>query len=168
MTLADIASVSSAISGIAVVASLVFLYFQMRQTNRQVEQNSKHTRALIQQGRTDRITANILTVADADLSAAYLIGNGLPATPENIKERQFFLICQSLVRGWEDGFAQFNHGLLSEDQFSGTDMFIARMMVRPGFQKFWADWKRETPGNKKFKAHVDRIAAEAKAASEEP
>jgi len=44
MTLSDLASIGSLVSGIAVLVSLVYLAQQTRQ-------NSKHTRALIQQGR---------------------------------------------------------------------------------------------------------------------
>jgi hypothetical protein len=44
MNLSDLAAIGSLVSGIAVLVSLVYLAQQTRQ-------NSKHTRALIQQGR---------------------------------------------------------------------------------------------------------------------
>jgi hypothetical protein len=48
MTLSDISSIVGMISGLAVLASLIYLAQQNRQ-------NVKHTRALIQQGRVERI-----------------------------------------------------------------------------------------------------------------
>ena len=64
MSLSDLASIGSFVSGIAVLASLIYLSLQ-------VSQNTKHSRALIQQGRVTGITTNYLTMADADLAAAY-------------------------------------------------------------------------------------------------
>ena len=49
MSLSDLAAIGSLISGVAVLISLIYLARQMRQ-------NTKHTRALIQQGRVERIS----------------------------------------------------------------------------------------------------------------
>jgi hypothetical protein len=45
MSLSDLASISNLVSSVAVLASLVYLAQQIRQ-------NTKHTRTLIQQGRS--------------------------------------------------------------------------------------------------------------------
>lgn len=50
MNLSDVASVATIISSAAVALSLVYLGLQARQ-------NTKHTRALIQAGRVDRLMA---------------------------------------------------------------------------------------------------------------
>ena len=57
MTLADIASIGSLISGVAVLASLVYLAQQTRQ-------NVRNSRALIQQGRAARIADTALRIAE--------------------------------------------------------------------------------------------------------
>ncbi len=54
MTLSDLASLGSFVSGAAVLISLVFLYFQIRQVNAQVRQAERNQRALLQQGRAGR------------------------------------------------------------------------------------------------------------------
>jgi hypothetical protein len=54
MSLSDLASLGSFVSGIAVLLSLVFLYFQFRQVNLQVKQTEKNQQALIRQNRATR------------------------------------------------------------------------------------------------------------------
>ena len=56
MTLADLAALGSFVSGFAVLVSLVFLYFQLRQLNAQVLQGERNQRALLNQGVATRIT----------------------------------------------------------------------------------------------------------------
>ena len=75
MSLSDMASVASIISSAAVALSLIYLGLQ-------AHQNTKHTRALIQAGRVDRLMAQVIGYSDADKCAAYLTGNGQAATAE--------------------------------------------------------------------------------------
>ena len=51
MSLSDLASLGSFVSGVAVLVSLVFLYFQLGNLNRQVTQAEKNQRAAIHQAR---------------------------------------------------------------------------------------------------------------------
>ena len=60
MTLADLASVGALVSGVAVLASLMFLSYQMRQT-------ARHQRSLLLQGQAARwleLTGLLLAVGD--------------------------------------------------------------------------------------------------------
>jgi hypothetical protein len=52
MTLNDFATLSTAISGIAVTVSLIYLAVQTRQ-------NARHTKALLQQGQSDRVVSTL-------------------------------------------------------------------------------------------------------------
>ena len=114
MSLSDLASIGSFVSGVSVLVSLVFLYFQLRKVNEQVTLNTKHTEALVWQGATDRAVGQVLQMANADLSAAYLMGIGEEATPEAIRLRQFQLQVfawfeisfAELFQQWEDGLVR--------------------------------------------------------------
>ena len=57
MSLSDLASIGSLISGVAVLVSLVYLSLQIRQ-------NARHSQALIQQGRAARIADTALRLAE--------------------------------------------------------------------------------------------------------
>ena len=86
MSLADIASIASILSSIAVAVSLIYLGVQ-------AHQNAKHTKALIQSARVDRLMTQMVGFSDADKCAAYIAGNGGEPTPQAIQERQFFMQC---------------------------------------------------------------------------
>jgi hypothetical protein len=130
MTLSDIASISSAISGVAVLISLIYLSLQTRQ-------NSKHTRSLIQQGRIDRVVSYYMGMADRDIVAAHIHGNGGVATPETIQRRQFWLECVCMQANWQDTVSQYDEGLLSEDHFATFRVMIAPQLREPGVREFF-------------------------------
>ena len=49
MSLSELAEIGSFISGVAVLTSLIFLYFQLRQINQQVKQAEKNQQSAIRQ-----------------------------------------------------------------------------------------------------------------------
>jgi hypothetical protein len=152
MTLSEFATISSAVSGLAVTISLVYLALQTHQA-------AKHTKALIQQGRTDRAVSAMLTWAGTDLAKAWLARNGVAATSEALYERQTSLMFECFLRGSLDSFAQREDGLLSKEQFGDQVAAIEQMMRLSSFRAYWNDWKTQraerTPA---FIAFVDGLA----------
>ena len=68
MSLSDLASLGSFVSGLAVLISLVLLFFQLRQLNQQVRQTERNQQASIRHG---RITRGVdIQLARADPGAA--------------------------------------------------------------------------------------------------
>ena len=130
MSLSDISAVSSSISGIAVLVSLVYLALQTRQ-------NSKHTRALIQQGRVERIVNASLMMAEPELVAAWIVGNDTEATPEAVKQLQFTLQCRVYLNSWDDSVTQYHQGLVSEEQFNRFCGQVSSLVATsPGLRRF--------------------------------
>ena len=130
MTLSDLASIGSFVSGIAVLASLIYVSLQ-------VKQNSKHTRALILQGRAARITSQYLTLANAELSSAWIAASGVTPTPEMVRRRQFLLQGMATDYSWEDTFCQHEAGLLGEDQFGDFRAKLAVLLQDPGLRDYF-------------------------------
>lgn len=131
MSLSDLASIGSLVSGIAVLVSLVYLAQQTRQ-------NSKHTRALIQQGRLERITDQQMRLADGDLAAAWLIANGVEATPAAVQRRQFQQQCVAYYVGWDDTLSQYDEGLVSEEQFARfRGQMVNLLRASPGMRAYF-------------------------------
>ena len=157
MTLSDFATFSTAISGIAVTASLIYLALQ-------THQNTKHTKALIQQGWTDRLSTTFLKLADTDLMTCWLEGNGEVATAESVKHEKFLVQCEVHMHNFEELFSQHCDGLISEDRFASRLVAIEKMLRQPGFRAFWIDWKAARPRQaQKFIAFFDEIASQATA-----
>src|SRR5512135_2576923 len=86
MSLSDLASLGSFVSGVAVLASLVFLFFQVRQMTEQVRQSERNQQALIAQGARTRGVE--IALARMDPSAADAIAKGM-AGADDITSTQY-------------------------------------------------------------------------------
>ena len=74
MTLSDLASIGSLVSGVAVFGSLVLLFFQLRQLNQQVRLAEKNQQAAVRQGRITRSVDIQLARSDPSRADAYRRG----------------------------------------------------------------------------------------------
>ena len=107
MSLSDLAALVSVVSGLAVLASLVYLAQQTRQ-------NSQHTRALIQQGRVARSSDQILRFAMPELAPVYLKGLAGSTDMSELELFQFQGMFVAMLRSVEDTYFQFDLKLLDE------------------------------------------------------
>ena len=155
MTLADFATFSTAVSGLAVTGSLIYLAMQ-------TYQNGKHTKALLQQGQSNRVVTSLLAMASPDLANVWITGNGGLPTPESTKSLQFAQLCNALVYDMMDFHNQYTDGLTSDEQFGGACVAYSTLLQQPGFRAFWTTWRdartKEAP---RFIAWVDGLAAKA-------
>lgn len=138
MTLSDFASLSTAVSGVAVTISLIYLAIQTRQ-------NSKHTRALIQQGATARTTEIMISVSETERSAAWVKGNGEEPTQDAIRKLQFNLQCGLAISAMEDFYFQHKDGLLDEELFERNCETFRGLLSEPGMRANWHG-RRESIG----------------------
>jgi hypothetical protein len=152
MTLADFATWSTAISGIAVTASLIYLAIQTRQ-------NVRHTRALIHQGASARTTAIALANQMPEASAAWLEGNGMKPTPDAVRKAQFYLMCQTSVTALEDIFSQHKDGLMEKEVFARNCHVHRGLLSEPGYRAYWNAQRVElTKVAPEFCAFVDGLS----------
>lgn len=150
MTLSDFATLTTAVSGIAVTASIVYLALQ-------THQNAKHTRALINQGRVALIAQLSLSATDADAAAAALMATTGSATPEAVKKRQFQAFAIAQMYGWQDSFSQHERGLLDEDIYKAMAAALDQTFRIPAYREVY-ETRFRTPGTK-FCAFVDDVIA---------
>jgi hypothetical protein len=130
LTLADLASIGTFVSGIAVLVSLVYLSLQIRQ-------NTKHSQALIQQGRAARI-------ADTALRLAELRGNeGLNRCFDGSADvsaqdvGRFLFVCRAIFVSAEDSFFQGSQGLLDEAAYESFESSVRSGMGSRGIVAGW-------------------------------
>lgn len=130
MTLSDLASLGSFVSGIAVLVSLVYLSLQ-------IKQNSKHSQALIQQGRAARISDIALRVAE--LRADDGLNGCFEGAPEaNVKDVSRFLnVARAVFISAEDSFVQSEEGLLGSTAFESYKEGLRAGMGSPGMAAAW-------------------------------
>jgi hypothetical protein len=150
MTLSDYASLSTAISGMAVTASLIYLAMQ-------THQNAKHTRALINQGRVALISGLALTATDPEVTSALISATGGAPTQEEVRQTQFRYWCSAAFYGWQDSFSQHERGLLDDDIYLQMRDIIVTALRQPAYRAQWQTNIR-VPGTK-FAAFVDGVIA---------
>ncbi|HVU19383.1 MAG TPA: hypothetical protein VHE09_01540 [Rhizomicrobium sp.] len=154
MTLSDFATITTAVSGIAVTVSIVYLALQ-------THQNVKHTRALINQGRVTLIAEMLLTSADPEVAAAYLAGTGREATQDAVRKMQFEAFATAQMFGWQDSFSQHERGLLDDDIYKAMRASVTQAMRHPAFREAY-EVRFRTPGTK-FCAFIDDAIANSSA-----
>ncbi len=159
MTLSDFATLITAISGIAVTASLIYLAIQ-------THQNSKHTRALLQQGQADRVVSALVALANPDLAEAWITGNGGTVSPTAVKGLQFAQICNALVYDMSDFYNQSRDGLAQGEQYEHACVGYSTLMQQPGMLAYWKSWSEaRAKVAPDFIGWVDGLAAKSVAGS---
>lgn len=148
MTLSDLASIGSFVSGVAVLVSLVYLSLQIRQ-------NTRHSQALIQQGRAARI-------ADTALRLAELRGEdglndcfeGVPgASAKDIS--RFLNLARAVFISAEDSFFQGEEGLLGPTAFESYKASLRSGMGSKGVAAGWL--MTRDMYEPRFRAFIDGI-----------
>lgn len=130
MSLSDSASLGSFVSGFAVLASLIYLALQVRQTERNQQISIRHSRA-------SRIVELELALADPAVAGAWLHGSVSPQEVTQAELTQFTHLCRALFFHFEDSFYQREEGLLNDDTFE-TVVAGARLLARsPGVRAAW-------------------------------
>ena len=145
-------AVAELIGSIAVVATIVYLAGQ-------IHQNTRHTKALLQQGQVGRVADILLQMSDAQKAKVWIQGNGGDATPESIQELQFAQLCNLIVYDMMDFHNTNGDGLNSSEQFGSACVGYANLLRQPGFKSYWDDWKTQRSSEcPQFIAWVDSLA----------
>jgi len=150
MSLSDLASVGSFVSGFAVLASLIYLALQVRATERNQQVSIRHSRA-------SRTVDLHLALADPTAADAWQHGLASPQELTGTELSQFINLCRAHFFHFEDSFYQREGGLLNDEAFE-TVVAGARLSARsPGFR---AAWKMARPNfGGRFRDFMDGVVA---------
>ena len=155
MSLSDLASLGSFVSGLAVVVTLIFLLLQMRQSN-------LNQRALMQQMRSARTIETLLQQAEPHISET--LSRAYRGDPD-LDEAQWFTFLQvqyATHYNFEDTFLQHELGVLDEASFESDTLVLRKVFATiPAFRVAWQILGRET-FSKNYRQFVDQIIHEAK------
>jgi len=152
MSLSDLASLGSFVSGFAVLLSLIYLALQVRQTKRNQQIAIRHSRAT-------RIVELQLALADPAVADAWLHGSGSPQEITRTELSQFISLCRALFFHFEDSFYQREEGLLNDDAFETVVAGVRLSARSPGWR---AAWKMARPNfGGPFLSFMDGVVAAA-------
>ena len=159
MNLSDLAAVGNFVSGIAVVASLMFLYFQVRQLNAQARQAAVNQQAMMKLARTTRVmevNARMAseTFAQMDLRIAR---NGSDVTADDAM--RFWAHARAVFQNGEDTFVQHRRGLVHSTDFASFKRSFGWSLQVPQLRLSWE--RHRALYDEGYVEFVDRLVAEA-------
>jgi hypothetical protein len=151
MSLSDLASLGSFVSGLAVLVSLVYLSLQTKQTDR-------NQQAQIRQERTGRLVA--INLALTEPSAGEAVGKGLSGATDmtEAQHAQFRHYCRAMFQNGEDSFCEYEENLLRENAFNAFVLQMKAVLSFPGTRVAWKLSRNfYRPSYAEF---IDRLVAE--------
>jgi len=135
MSLSDLASLDSLISGFAVLISLLFLYFQLRQMNAQVLQSEKNQRALVNQGAIHRSSEVVMWLADHSALLARNAAGEHEFTADEIL--QLTLAQRVSFVASQDVYVQHKAGLADQITLENNLGALKAQLAAPGNRAIW-------------------------------
>ena len=159
MTLTDLASLGNFVSGVAVLVSLIFLFFQLRQLGNQVRQAERNQQASIRHSRVSRIVEINLAHADPGIAPAWRHGAQSPDEITQEELGQFLSLTRALFSHLEDSYYQHKEGLLNEDAFEMVLAGTRALALLPGLRVAWKAVRRSHGGD--FLSFMDGVVAGA-------
>ena len=130
MSLSDLASLGSFVSGVAVLISLIYLALQVRQTERNQQISIRHSRV-------SRTVELHLALAEAAVADAWLHGSGNPHEMTQTEVSQYIHLCRAYFFHFEDSFYQREEGLLNDDAFETVVAGVRLSARSPGWRAAW-------------------------------
>jgi hypothetical protein len=130
MTLSDLASIGSLVSGLAVLLSLVYLSLQVRQTER-------NQRALMNQGAITRVTDILLGLAQPSIVAlrTRLARGDTNFSAEEID--QMYLTLRVSLLNLQDVMVQHRNKQIDQITFDNSIGFFRGTMAQPVNRALW-------------------------------
>jgi hypothetical protein len=148
MSLSDLSSLGSFISGVAVLVSLIYLALQVRQAE-------KNQRAIVQQERVSRSSDQLFRLADPLLTRAWM--KGLKSVEDLTDEEafQFTLVTTAMLRSVEDAYFQHKLGLLDPASFNNQVTPLRGVLTTASGVALWKSLRRNY--DESFATFIDAL-----------
>ncbi len=160
MSLQDLGAIGELVGGVAVILSLVYVAYQIRQNSRLIEQNSRQMEASMYVATNDAFNRWWgLLAQDAGVASIWRCGlAGELTSPED--RTRFEALIGSLFATFENSWFQQTFGAVRRDTLAVSRENLRRILAAPGGRDWWA---RLAPHNltPEFRAAVEAIVADA-------
>ena len=131
MTLEDLANLGELVGGIAVVLSLLYLAFQIRQNTRQIR-GSMYDSIVSSLADFDRPIAE-----DAELARIFEEAVDDWQTTDAIERARVMHLLSTLFKQFENIHYQFRQGALEPELWAGWRRLMLSYYARPGIRTWW-------------------------------
>ena len=148
-----VGAIAELIAAIGVIASLIYVGFQIRQSTLSVT-------AAAHRAINDKfISVNEFIAKDAQNMKAFLVGRERLEELDEVDKGRFFTIMLNIFQHFEDAFFQHREGLLEDQYWERIERMIGLYVTEPGVQAYWSffkDWSTDD-----FRGYLDSRFAEA-------
>jgi hypothetical protein len=134
MSLSDLASLGSFVSGFAVLVSLVFLYFQLRQLGAQINQAEKNQRAAIHQARQQARSDYASQWAHSNYFDVLARGAAGDPTLSETEAARYVSNELSNLFAYEEWYYQHLDGMIDERRWKSNLASLQFQLNAPGFR----------------------------------
>jgi hypothetical protein len=134
MSLSDLASIGSFISGIAVLISLIYLSLQIRQ-------NTLAHRATAHQSRSTFLKDHLHLIADPAIAPIFIRGLAADKQMTEVEVTQFLAVMRNWCIGMSEMVWAHDHGVLDDETYQTSVKALKGMFARPGARAFWQTYK---------------------------
>jgi hypothetical protein len=152
----DLGSIGEIISAIAVVVSLVYLAFQIRQNTSQIDHNTKAAQATASDSSiTHAMVARQAIFENEDVARIYNEGSMAPDSHSEQDRLRFRLIVHNILWSIWNLQSQAQIGGLAKETWEAQLMILKRMMSSMRVRWFWSNYRGEFGGS--FQTEVAKI-----------
>ena len=151
MTLPTIVSLTSCLSNLAVLASLIFLMKQMRQSTR-------HQQATMRHGRVQQLQALYEQASHADFIDVLMGGLAGDVRMDRRDCNRFVYFAAALFNMFENLFDQHRDGIVDKATFASAISAMRSQLAMPGVRAAWMVIRGRY--QKGFVDYVDRLMAD--------
>jgi hypothetical protein len=132
MSLSDLAAVGSFVSGLAVLASLIFVGFQLRQNTQAVRVGASQAHSQNWQ----QITMQV--VESGDFARIWRLGLDDIGCLTDDERVRFYAFAGAMLRFFEGARLQWRHGQLDKEHWHNVEKTAIDLAVTSGFKVYWA------------------------------
>ena len=152
-----IGAIGEIVGAAGVIATLVYLAYQIRQNTTQLEQNTLAAKAAAQNASNEALRENRKAIFESlDMSEIYLRGNQKPEELDEVSLLRYRLIVQNVTEVMLEIYTQtLITGFSPETWHTQGTTLVKRVLATPGGQWFWANFADNYTAD--FRAEVDRI-----------
>jgi hypothetical protein len=151
MSLSDLASIGSFVSGVAVVVTLALLLIQTRQANR-------NQKALMQQGRSARTVALLATLSEPRYGDIVVRAEACDLTLTPSEAQSYMRLCGAFFANCEDSYLQFRTGTLDRRGWEADLATLKQLASMPSARVAWSFVRGFWDGE--FRDFVDALMRE--------
>ena len=138
MTLQDLGAIGELIGGVAVVLSLAYVAYQVRQNSKQIEQNSRHLEASMYHADGEAFSRWWCLLAQDEEVAGLWHRGVVGETLSTVEKVRFNGLAMILFAAFENGFHQERLGAIHRHTLEISRSTLSKMLASPGVSAWWA------------------------------